>query len=203
MTTDPDLARLRISNPELARVLERCRARVAPKAQVEASEEQAELAERSGRLLSAGVPAPVREVLATGLDKTRLPVLKLAGAVLPHPPPLIVLVGPSGCGKTVAACWWLSTVEGGVFVPSAHLAALSERITADRPELHRLQRAPAVVVDDLGRGAENEAARARLGDFLCERADFGLPTVCTCLASNSLDYGESIGRRLTVLGCGQ
>jgi hypothetical protein len=90
MTTDPDLARLRISNPELARVLERCRARVAPKAQVEASEEQAELAERSGRLLSAGVPAPVREVLATGLDKTRLPVLKLAGAVLPHPPPLIV-----------------------------------------------------------------------------------------------------------------
>jgi|GEM_PF-4671316 len=114
----------------------------------------------------------------------------------------IILTGRPGIGKSFSACRWLQSNHLGKFVLSSHLVALNEHLIEDRNELYFLQRCTNLVIDDLGRGAETERDKARLCDFICQREDNNLWTVCTAVEMPDFGAtGASLKRRLTIKFC--
>jgi hypothetical protein len=191
MEADPDLAR---AGALLRRVLSNSDPRRDRKEADEAAYQRTLDLQRSAE----GIPQPIKARLLLGIDLSRLPIQRLESA-LRGDRRVICLVGKSGAGKTLAASWWLSDRGEGWFVLASRLVSLNAHLLEDRGELDNYRRAPALVVDDLGRGAETEADRARACDLLSERADRGLWTVCTALKMP--DYGVSLIRRMTVTIC--
>ena len=119
----------------------------------------------------------------------------------------LVYVGAPGTGKTVASVWLLlralearQRAEYRRAVEVVRLSAYDE----GKRELDRLKSVDLLVVDDVGREASSDYARALLFDLLDTRHAYRLRTV---LASNLLDGALSrhLGAALTdrILGDGR
>lgn len=101
---------------------------------------------------------------------------------------IVGLAGPSRIGKSCAAARWLADFDGGRFVLASRISALREAAVSspDRAELEALTRAAALVVDDVGRGAETDADRKRIGDLVRAREAKGLVTTLTMITGRDL-----------------
>lgn len=103
---------------------------------------------------------------------------------------VVVLAGPSKIGKTCAAARWAGGKPGARFVTAACVAGLSEAVgSLDRRELDLLRAAPALVIDDLLRAADDrsvEREMARVTELVRTRESRSLPTVITTLNARAL-----------------
>ncbi len=158
----------------------------------EAAEERMRLLDvpMTGTAWNHLVPEEVAEVLEN-FDDDRPAWVRLgtgwrqARAAKKH---AVALWGPSRSGKTCAAAHWLRSISGGRFVTAAHLFSLRDAMATghDRTELEVVKRAPALVIDDLDRGAVRDADLARIAEVVRARESNGLPTVLTMLSSKRL-----------------
>lgn len=192
------LALLDEIDPGMSSSLRRMRERFGAREQRQARQDAYQRTLQQSSNADKGIPIRVREALQLGADEhgNRLeePVA-LAKLVesLQRGRRLVFLHGNPGTGKTTAACWWLST-RTGLYTTAAHLASLNRGFSGDRAEVVRYQRTAALVVDDVGRG-DMKIQAAKLEEFLAERYEDGLVTVCTSnLTPRQID--EVIGQRI-------
>lgn len=127
-----------------------------------------------------GVPVePLRRVL--GLAGFLGPTQSMRGARQMEGALWGVLCGAVGCGKTTAAVWWIMRHKGGRWCKSHKLARLPEGAQWATRELAELERAPALVIDDVG--FEDGDGRGRLAVplrlLIVGRLEGGLPTLWT------------------------
>lgn len=124
---------------------------------------------------------------------------------------LVAISGPPGVGKTTAAAWWilrgfppapLRTIRPRLFVRAA---ALSRWPRFDEDRMRDLERAAALVIDDLGVEFDDEkgAFRSLLDDVIDGRYAATLPTLITTNSSGDAfakRYGERIRDRIREAG---
>lgn len=92
--------------------------------------------------------------------------------------PWLVLAGVPGQGKTVAAARWVCRIEGGVIVRAGDV----DRWPYGGGKLAELAaKAPALLVDDLGREDPKNPRSQILLNILSDRHTSGLPSVATSM----------------------
>lgn len=182
-------------------------ARVAAAARQEAeAEERKARRERAAGLAEDGVPVKdLERVVAGPLEQTQ--PLALAQRALSGRWWLWALSGPAGVGKTTAAAWWL--VQAHV----THELLRCERIRFvaakrlqrwpqyDEARMRELERARALVIDDLGVEYDDDKGnwRALLDGLVDARYSAMLPTLLTTnLPRDAFKarYGERLADRL-------
>lgn len=186
-------------------------------AKIQAEREQAEVdAERKRQeelrrdLVERGCPVKDLERAVSGqLDDTK--AVAAAQAALDVGMTLLVLSGTRGCGKTTAAAWWLlqrrkpsEYVRVGPprFVDASSLARWPRY---DDAKMRELERASALVIDDLGveYDDKNGAFRSFVDGLVNSRYAACLPTCITTnvpAADFRQRYGERIADRIREVG---
>lgn len=177
--------------------------------------EEAELeakrqAELRRDLVDRGCPAKDLERAVSGeLDDT--PAVQACKAAIVSGLTLLVLSGLRGCGKTTAAAWWLTQRrEPAQYVRTGSpwfvdASALARWPRYDAAEMRKLERASALVIDDLGVEYDDKqgAFRSFLDGLVNSRYAACLPTlVTTNLPASEFKqrYGERIADRIREAG---
>lgn len=108
---------------------------------------------------------------------------------------IVALGGPQRSGKTCAAGRWVSEFQGGRFITAADAVKLREAAvsTKDRSEIAALRGAPALVIDDVGRGAMTDLDRKRIVEIVRARESNHLPTTLTMVTGQ--DLPEALRKR--------
>lgn len=131
----------------------RMRAEQERQARARATEEARQRQQRYARW---GIPLKEIQALCNGSLHETTAVRTLDAFARNETAELLVLSGPVGCGKTTAAARWLAAVETArscipcddpLFLPVAQLERTSRY---SEPAMARIERARALVLDDLG-----------------------------------------------------
>lgn len=165
---------------------------------------------RCRNLVDQGVPVKDIERATTG-DVVETKAIVAVKAALERISTLVVLSGPRGCGKTTAATWWLMqprqvprfvTTKPVRFTDAPTLARWPRY---DDGKMRELERAIALVIDDLGMEYDDKqgAFRSFLDGLVNARYAMQLPTVITTnlpVDDFKERYGERIADRIREAG---
>lgn len=209
------LAKLDVKLPSVAKQLRAWRDQITERMQSErgmeafrAEQRVFEDQRRAEAMRAQEIPQMFRSLLLAGKDELGNELRDTVGWLrlvesLEKGRRLIFLWGTPGTGKSVCACRWLASATSGRFVEAAYLLSLSPNFSDDRKEIDRYERAPRLVIDDVGRGQPTAAHNARIEEIISRRYHEGLVTVATTNKTARqlmVDFGERIASRLRELG---
>lgn len=213
-TPEAMLAFLEESDPILAAMLRRVRDEIAEKGRGQWSQRALEWQRAQERAYGAQLlrekqlPESVLLAIETGTDEHGRPLEELQPLWrlrhhVSRGARLIFILGAAGTGKTFSACQWLAEQESGLYVEGAYLGSLLPSWKADTGEIWKYVHAPALVIDDLGRGWSNIAERGRLEELIGQRYQSLRHTVATTnLTPREVlsTYGDRVSDRVREVG---
>lgn len=175
-----------------------------------AAEEAEAEAKRRRSLVDRGVPMKDLERAVSG-DLVATPAVAEAREAIACGIVLLVLSGRRGCGKTTAAAWWVAqerprskllTLSPPRFVEASALARW-DRYSEEK--MREIERASALVVDDLGVEYDDKAGafRSFLDGVVNARYAHCLPTLITTnlpATEFKARYGERVADRIRESG---
>lgn len=168
---------------------------------------------RRSRLVDLGLPPKDLELVLGGtayMSETQ--AMGEAQALLESGKVILVLSGERGCGKTTAASWWVAQAHkgGSQYLVSTRAmfrdaSKLARQSRYDDKGMQDLERAEALVIDDLGIEYDDKsgATRSFFDALINSRYANMLPTVITTNLNGQqfkARYGERVADRIREAG---